>query len=115
VLAYSNKYKMLPPRVQIGSHKFIAFQTAVSDSTVASLQSRQQFYREPLGGTLSLSLRFGFLGIEPDNLYSINDQPHQCLIWDTRSTLTALPILTYAGLPQSRSSANRAPRAFVTS
>jgi hypothetical protein len=37
VIAYLNKYKMLPPRVPIGSHKFIAFQTAVSDLTVASL------------------------------------------------------------------------------
>jgi hypothetical protein len=42
VIAYLNKYKMLLPRVPIGSHKFIAFQTAVSDFTVASLQFRQK-------------------------------------------------------------------------
>jgi hypothetical protein len=42
VIAYLNKCKMLPPRVQIGSHKFIALQTAASGLTVASLQFRQQ-------------------------------------------------------------------------
>jgi hypothetical protein len=40
VIDYLDKHKMLPPRVPIGNHKSIAFQTAVSDLTAASLQFR---------------------------------------------------------------------------